>query len=93
MMFGADQFGPRFTTSLWRTVAPPATPAEAHYGIYEGTIGTLRPGANADITLIERRPGNFELKDSDGNIVTAKERLITRTTLKDGRVWYERPAE
>jgi len=33
MMFGADQFGPRFTTSLWRTVAPPATPAEAHYGI------------------------------------------------------------
>ena len=53
----------------------------------------MRPGANADIALIERRPGNFELKDSDGNIVTAKERLIARMTLKDGRVWYERPAE
>jgi hypothetical protein len=33
------------------------------------------------------------LKDSDSNTVTAKRRLIARTTLKDGRVWYERPAE
>ena len=70
-----------------------ATTAPARIMGYEGTIGTLRPGANADIALIERRPGKFELKDSDGNIVTAKERLITRMTLKDGRVWYERPAE
>ena len=70
-----------------------ATAAPAKIMGYQGTIGTLRPGANADIALIERRPGNFELKDSDGNIVTAKERLITRTTIKDGRIWYERPAE
>src|SRR5580692_2462719 len=70
-----------------------ATAAPAKIMGYQGTIGTLRPGANADIALIERRPGNFELKDSDGNIVTAKERLIARTTLKDGRVWYERPGE
>src|SRR5712671_6457891 len=70
-----------------------ATAAPAKIMGCEGTIGTLRPGANADIALIERRPGNFELKDSDGNIVTAKERLIARTTIKDGRVWYERPAE
>ena len=70
-----------------------ATAAPARIIGYEGTIGTLRQGANADIALIERRPGKFELKDSDGNIVTANERLITRMTLKDGRVWYERPAE
>jgi len=60
---------------------------------YEGTIGTLRPGANADVALLERRAGNFAMTDSDGNTVTAKERLIARTTLKDGRVWYERPGE
>jgi dihydroorotase len=60
---------------------------------YEGTIGTLRPGANADVALLERRNGNFAMIDSDGNTVTAKERLIARTTLKDGRIWYERPAE
>jgi dihydroorotase len=60
---------------------------------YEGTVGTLKPGANADVALLERRAGNFAMTDSDGNTVTAKERLIARTTIKDGRVWYERPAE
>ena len=60
---------------------------------YEDTVGTLRPGANADIALLERRNGNFPMTDGDGNTVTAKERLIARMTLKDGRVTYERPAE
>jgi dihydroorotase len=70
-----------------------ATAAPARILGYEGTVGTLRPGANADIALLERRNGNVDLTDSDGNTVTAKERLITRMTLKDGRVWYERPGE
>jgi dihydroorotase len=70
-----------------------ATAAPARIMGYEGTVGTLRPGANADIALLELRDGNFELKDSDGNTVTAKRRLIARTTLKDGRVTYERPAD
>ena len=60
---------------------------------YEGTIGTLKPGANADVALLERRAGNFAMTDSDGKTVTARERLIARTTIKDGRVWYERPGE
>jgi dihydroorotase len=70
-----------------------ATAAPAKIMGYEGTVGTLRPGANADIALLERRNGNFEMTDSDGNTVTAKERLLARMTLKDGRVTYERPAE
>ena len=70
-----------------------ATAAPAKILGYEGTVGTLRPGANADIALIERRNGNVQLTDSDGNTVTAKERLITRMTVKDGRVWYERAGE
>ena len=70
-----------------------ATSAPAKILGYEGTVGTLKPGANADIALIERRNGNVDLTDSDGNTVTAKERLITRMTLKDGRVWYERPGD
>jgi dihydroorotase len=69
------------------------TSAPAKIMGYDGTVGTLRPGANADIALLELRDGNFELTDSDGNAVTAKRRLIARTTLKDGRVWYERPAD
>jgi dihydroorotase len=70
-----------------------ATAAPARILGYEGTVGTLKPGANADIALIERRNGNVDLTDSDGNTVTAQERLITRMTLKDGRIWYERPEE
>src|SRR5947209_7083289 len=70
-----------------------ATAAPAKIMGYEGTVGTLRPGANADIALLERRNGNFPMTDSDGQTVTAKERLLTRMTIKDGRIWYERPAE
>lgn len=60
---------------------------------YEGTVGTLKPGANADVSLFELRDGNHELRDSDGNIVIAKRRLLVQMTIKDGRVWYERPAD
>jgi dihydroorotase len=60
---------------------------------YEGTIGTLKPGANADISVFELRDGAFELRDSDGDTITARRRLLAQITLKDGRVWYERPAE
>jgi dihydroorotase len=67
-----------------------ATAAPARIMGYEGTVGTLKPGADADVALIERRNGNFQMTDSDGNTVTAKERLVTRMTLKGGRVTYER---
>ncbi|HSV79999.1 MAG TPA: amidohydrolase/deacetylase family metallohydrolase [Ramlibacter sp.] len=60
---------------------------------YEGTVGTLKPGANADVSIFELRDGNFEMRDSDGNVVTARRRLIAQTTIKDGRVWYQRPAD
>jgi hypothetical protein len=33
MMLGADQLGPRFTPSLWRTITPPGILAGAHYRI------------------------------------------------------------
>ncbi len=60
---------------------------------YEGTVGTLKPGANADVSVFELRDGNFELRDSDGDTITAKRRLLAQLVLKDGRVWYERPGE
>src|SRR6185437_8342189 len=70
-----------------------STSAPAKIMGYEGTVGTLRPGANADVSVFELRDGNFELRDSDGDTITAKRRLLAHLTLKDGRVWYERPAE
>ena len=68
------------------------TAAPARIMGYEGTVGTLKPGANADVAVFGLREGSFELKDSDGNVVTAKRRLLFQTTIKDGRIWYERPA-
>lgn len=70
-----------------------STAAPAKILGYQGTVGTLAPGANADIAVFELRDGDFPLKDSDGNTVTAKRRLIAQLTIKDGRVWYERPGE
>ena len=60
---------------------------------YEGTVGTLKPGANADIAVWELRDGRHELIDSDGDKIVAQRRLLAQMTIKDGRVWYERPAE
>ena len=70
-----------------------STAAPAKLMGYEGTVGTLKPGANADIALMELRDGKFEMRDSDGDTITAKRRLITHTTIKEGRVTYQRPAE
>ena len=60
---------------------------------YEGTVGTLKPGANADVSVFELRDGNYELRDSDGDTIIAKRRLLAQLTVRDGRVWYERPAD
>jgi dihydroorotase len=70
-----------------------ATSAPAKILGYEGTVGTLKPGANADISLIELRDGNFDLTDSEGTTITAKRRLIVQSTIKDGRVTYQRAGE
>jgi len=70
-----------------------STAAPARIMGYEGTVGTLKPGANADVSIFELRDGNFEMRDSDGNVVTAKRRLLARATIKDGSIWYQRPAE
>jgi predicted amidohydrolase len=36
------------------------------------------PGANDDIAVFELRDGNFPLRGSDGNTITAKRRLIAQ---------------
>jgi dihydroorotase len=70
-----------------------ATARPARIAGLEGVVGTLQPGANADVAILELRDGNFEFRDTDGNTVNGNRRLVTQLTLKDGRVFYERPAE
>ena len=76
-------FGMSLEDIVRRTTAAPA-----HIMGYEGTVGTLKPGANADVAVFGLRDGSVELKDSDGQVVTAKRQLLCQTTIKDGRIWY-----
>jgi predicted amidohydrolase len=47
-------------------------------------LGTLAPGAAADVTLLERREGRFELEDTVGEKVTVLERLVPAGVIRDG---------
>jgi dihydroorotase len=58
----------------------------------EDEVGSLKPGARADIAVFELRDEPVELHDSDGHSLTAQRRLINHLTLRGGRIWYERPS-
>jgi dihydroorotase len=56
----------------------------------EGKIGTLRPGANADITILKIREKPMSFQDNCGNMVEGRELLVPQATIKNGRVVYKR---
>lgn len=47
-------------------------------------LGTLKPGALADITVLEVEQGEFPLVDSHGNIETGSQRLQVRKVYREG---------
>jgi dihydroorotase len=47
-------------------------------------IGTLAPGRDADVTVIDRVPGVWELRDNSGERVTAREAIVPRFVLRNG---------
>jgi dihydroorotase len=51
----------------------------------EGEIGTLRPGACADVTVLERLEGQFPLTDTQGVTQTGRWHLEPRHVLRAGR--------
>src|SRR5262245_1125764 len=51
----------------------------------EGELGTLRPGAVADVTVLEDRRGRFRLRDNSGTEVIAERRLSPAFCLRAGR--------
>ena len=50
-------------------------------------IGTLKPGAEADIGVFELREGEFTFTDSDGKTRTGRQRLAPVATVKGGRLF------
>jgi len=53
-----------------------------------GRLGTLKPGAVADVAVFSLERGQFDYVDTDQNHMTGEQRLVTQLTLKDGRIWY-----
>ena len=47
--------------------------------------GTLKPGAPADIAVLELREGTFEFEDNFGNRRTGRQRLFPRATVLAGK--------
>lgn len=54
----------------------------------EGKIGTLKPGAMADICIMKRQARTVTLTDMYGNAVNSNTVLIPQMTIKAGRVKY-----
>jgi dihydroorotase len=52
-------------------------------------IGTLKPGAIADVAVLSLEQGEFDFVDTDQNHMTGEQKLVAHLTIKDGRIWYQ----
>jgi dihydroorotase len=69
-----------------------ATAAPAKLLGLEGQIGTLRPGAQADVAIFDRKRGSFAFYDIDRDVRYGDELLVNEVTLVGGRVLERRDA-
>ena len=56
----------------------------------EGALGTLLPGAVADVAVFDLEQGEFAFEDADGNSLRGGLRLAPYLTIKDGQLWWNR---
>jgi dihydroorotase len=50
------------------------------------SIGTLKPGAEADVSVLELKEGEFTFTDSDGKSRLGRRKLVPTTTVRGGKV-------
>jgi dihydroorotase len=53
-------------------------------------LGHLAPGVVADIAVFELEEGEFEFRDCHRDVRIFPRRLVCDTTIRAGKVWYER---
>jgi dihydroorotase len=51
---------------------------------YPEKIGTLQPGVNADVAILELAQGSFELRDGRQNTLMARQQFVPIATVKSG---------
>jgi dihydroorotase len=54
---------------------------------FGAAIGTLKPGAEADVSVLDLKDGEFTFTDSDGKTRTGRQKLEAVTTVKGGKVF------
>jgi dihydroorotase len=67
-----------------------AAPARALRGA--AALGTLRPGAVADVTLLALEEGRFDLEDAQGEKVAATRRLVSTGAIRGGQTVETKPS-
>jgi dihydroorotase len=70
---------------LMQVIAMGTSQAAATFPAFKG-LGTLRPGAPADVSILELRQGSFEFIDNANTKRTGTQRLMARTTIFGGTV-------
>lgn len=55
-------------------------------------IGTLKPGAEADVAVFDLQNGNFAFKDGDAKTRNARQMLVPAMTIRGGKAIYPRVA-
>jgi len=53
-----------------------------------GKLGTLTPGAVADVAVYELQEGSFDYEDAHGQHITGRHRFVPTLTLRAGEVWW-----
>jgi len=51
------------------------------------SIGTLKPGAEADVSVLELKEGEFTFTDSDGKSRLGRRKLVAAATVRGGKVF------
>jgi len=53
---------------------------------FGASIGTLKPGAEADVSVLELKEGEFTFTDSDGKSRLGRRKLVAAATVRGGKV-------
>ncbi len=70
--------------ALDQVIACATVHAAGAFPVFHGR-GTLRPGAPADLAILELREGSFEFEDNYGNKRTGRQRLYPSATVISGK--------
>ena len=70
-----------------RDVIARATVNSSQVFNFGARIGTLKPGAEADVSVLDLKEGEFTFTDSDGKSRTGRSKLEAVTTVRGGKVF------